>query len=244
MKRLFAFLLVLVLLTGTALAERLPDEQLVTYYEDSVFIGDSITRMFRNYIVNVVKKDHPDYFDDVKFYTAYSYQLYSASTRVLPKEKVALTYKGRDVTMYDIVKALKPSKLFILAGVNDKIGDKIEKGMEYIERIVSLVEKASPKTQVYFFSVTPTTARVEEKRPGVQSRWNAYNVELEKKCQELGAIYIDIATGLKNEEGFLDTKLSHDYEYHLNDDGNAVWLNTLLDFAQSEYEAERWAPAE
>lgn len=244
MKRLLAFLLVLILLTGSALADRLPDEQLVTYFKDSVFIGDSITRMFRNYIVNEVKKEHPDYFDETKFYTAYSFQLYSAAQRVLPKEKVALTYKGRDVTMYDIVKALKPDRLFILAGVNDKIGDRIEKGMEYVEKIVALAKKASPKTQVYFFSVTPTTARVEEKRPGLQSRWNAYNVELEKKCQELGVFYIDIATALKDEEGFLNTELSHDYEYHLNDAGNAIWLNTLLDFAQSEYEAGNWTPAE
>lgn len=253
MKRLFALLLGVMLLLGAAFAEqttdaeqtestRLPDDVLVTYYEHSVFVGDSLPRMFRNYVVNVVQKEHPDYFKDVKFYTAYSYQLYSATLRSPSSSKVNLTYKGGDTTLCRLMGALKPEKLFLLAGLNDKIGEKTEKGMEYIDKIMALMEEFSPETQVYFFSLTPVTAKVEKKRPNLQSKWDAYNEALEQKCAEVGAIYIDIATDLKGEDGLMKSGISHDGEYHLNDKGNAIWLQTLLDFAQSEYDALRWIP--
>ena len=243
MKRLLAILLFLVLLAGTAYAERLPDEQLVTYYNKSVFVGDSLPRMFRNYVVNTVQKKHPDYFKDTKFYTAYSYQLYTATLEHPANTKVNLTYKGSDITMCRLMKTLKPEKLFILAGLNDKIGEYPERGMKYIDKIMVLMEKYAPDTQVHFFSLTPVTAAVDKKRPRLQEKWDAYNELLKQKCEEVGASYIDIATDLKGENGFMKKGISHDGEYHLNDKGNAIWMQTLLDFAQSEYEAGRWAPA-
>jgi len=243
-KRFFALLICLVLLAGSACAERLPDEQLVTYYNKSVFVGDSLPRMFRNYVVNTVQKEHPDYFKDTKFYTAYSYQLYAASLEKPSSSKVNLTYKGYDIAMCRLMEKLQPEKLFILAGLNDKIGEKIDRGMEYIDKIMALMEKYAPDTQVYFFSLTPVTAAVEKKRPHLQEKWDAYNVALEQKCQEVGAIYIDIATDLKGENGFMKKGISHDGEYHLNDKGNAIWVQTLLDFAQGEYDANRWVPVD
>lgn len=242
MKRVIAFLFCLMLLVGTACAERLPDEQLVTYYNKSVFVGDSLPRMFRNYVVNTVQKEHPTYFADTKFFTAYSYQLYAATLEKPSTSKVNLTYKGSDIALCRLMEKLQPEKLFILAGLNDKIGEKPERGMAYIDKIMALMEKYSPDTQVYFFSLTPVTAAVEKKRPNLQEKWDAYNVLLEQKCQEVGAIYIDIATDLKGENGFMKKGISHDGEYHLNDKGNAIWVQTLLDYAQSRYDAGLWSP--
>lgn len=243
MKHLSILLICLLLAVSCAGAERLPDEQLVTYYSHSVFVGDSLPRMFRNYVVNIVQKEHPDYFKDTKFYTAYSYQLNSAAREYPAANKVNLTYKGSDITLCRLTETLKPEKVFILAGLNDRIGEYIDVGMGYVEKIMTLMEKYAPETQVYFFSLTPVTEKVEKSRPRLQEKWDAYNAALELKCQEVGAIYIDIATDLKGENGFMKQGISHDGEYHLNDKGNAIWVQTLLDFAQAEYEANRWAPA-
>lgn len=242
MKRLIAFLFCLFLMAGAACAEQLPEEELVKYYSKSVFVGDSLPRMFRNYVVNEVQKKHPDYFKDTKFFTAYSYQLYTATLVKPSSSRVNLVYRSSDITLCKLMEKLKPEKLFILAGLNDKIGERTEKGMEYIDKIMALMEEYAPDTQVYFFSLTPVTAKVETKRPKLQSKWDAYNVELEKKCAEVGAIYIDIATNLKGENGLMKKGISHDGEYHLNDKGNAIWFQTLLDFAQAEYDAGRWVP--
>ena len=55
---------------------------------------------------------------------------------------------------------------------------------------------------------------------------------------------MDLAAGLKDEDGFLPASLSSDGQYHLNKDGNDILARELLDFAQAEYEAGRWIPAE
>ena len=53
---------------------------------------------------------------------------------------------------------------------------------------------------------------------------------------------MEVAEPLKNEDGQLRFALSHDGLYHLNDDGNAILLRTLLDFAQTRYDAGLWTP--
>ena len=235
-------LVCLMLLAGAAHAERLPDEFLVTYFNNSVFVGDSLPRMFRNYVVNTVQKAHPDYFASTKFYTAYNYQLFTATQKQPPSSRTNLSYRGYDVSLCQLMERLQPEKLFILAGLNDNICDHSDRGMRYVAKIVELMEKYAPDTQVHFFSLTPVTAAVAKKRPNVQEKLDAYNALLEQKCQEVGAIYIDIATALKGEDGLMKVGISSDGEYHLDDEGNAIWLQTLLDFVQAQYESGNWVP--
>ncbi len=240
-RRLCALILCVLLLLGAAQAERLSDQQLMAYYQDAVVVGDSLPRMLKNYIAGKQEED-PAFFDGMRFFTYYSYKLRSAAREFPDEEEVNLVYKGADYTLCQLMNLLKPGKVFILAGLNDKIGEKPEKGMDYVDSIMALMEKHAPDTQVYFFSLSPVTYRVEEKRPNLQEKWNAYNALLKEKCAEVGALYVDIAEPLKNEKGLLPLSLSHDGEYHLNDDGNAIWVQILLDYAQSRYDAGCWSP--
>lgn len=70
LKRFLALLLCLFAVMGCAHAERLPDDQLITYYDNAVFVGDSLFELLRYHINGVVRKEHPQYFQGVKFYSA------------------------------------------------------------------------------------------------------------------------------------------------------------------------------
>lgn len=243
MKRLLCLLLLVLLTAGCAArAERLTDEQLVSYYDDALFVGDSLPRMLRNYIVPLQKKD-PGFFRGVRFYTAYNYQLSTAAKDRVFSQRVNLVYKGRERTLYELVTLLNPPKLFILAGLNDRSAFHPEKSMEYVRTIVTRMKETAPDTEVYFFSLPPVTAKVEKKNH-LQAKWDSYNELLKATCEETGAVYIDIATDLKGEDGLMIPGISSDGEFHLNDRGNAIWVQTLLDFAQSRYDAGLWQPAE
>ena len=69
MRKLCIILLALSLAAGicaaaaeeSAAKERLPDKVLMTYYDHSIFVGDSLIRMLRNYVKGVQKKD-PGFF--------------------------------------------------------------------------------------------------------------------------------------------------------------------------------------
>lgn len=240
-RRIGALVLCLLALGGAAGAERLSDQQLMSYYHNSVVVGDSIPRMLRNYIAGRQETD-PAFFEGMRFFTYYSYMLRSAAREEPVEEEVNLVLKGADYSLCQLMNELQPDKVFVLAGLNDKIGEKIDKGMEYVAEIMRLMAQYAPETKVYFFSLTPVTYRVAEERPKLPEQWNEYNARLRQKCGEVGALYVEIAEPLKNEDGLLPMALSHDGQYHLNDEGNAVWVQALLDYAQSRYDAGLWSP--
>ncbi len=219
-------------------ADRLPDETLMTYYDHSLFVGDSVVRMFRNYIKDVQKKD-PTYFSGIKFFSAYNYQLFTATMERTNSHRVNLTYKGSDATFAEIMNAEKPDRVFILAGLNERIHIHIDRANNYLPKIMALRDKYSPETEISFLSLTPVTQKVGAKR---QQGHDEYNIWLEKKCAEIGAAYIDISSRLKDETGFLPKRISNDGEYHLSTSGNAIFAQELLDYAQSQYDAGLWVP--
>lgn len=242
-KRLVFLLLLLLAVSvfcGSAGAERLPDETLMTYYDRAIFAGDSVICLFRNYVKEIRNAD-AGYFPGVKFYCAYSYQLQTASMEYVSanSERVHLTYKGSKATLAEIIRKEKPVRVFIHAGLNEYIHKHIDRAENYINKIMALRDKYSPETQVYFLSLTPVTKKVGNPR---QELHDQYNVWLSQKCAEAGAFFVDITTPVKGEDGFLPKTLSRDNEYHLNNKGNAIFAQTLLDFAQAQYEAGLWTP--
>ena len=223
-------------------AEKLTQAQLISYYDNAVFVGDSITAQLLVYMRETQRKD-PDFFPKVKFLTAQSYSLYTASRKNLLSGKPNLKYRGEEMPLCRILKELKPSKALILLGTNDYIGETIEKGITYDERIIDLAAEFAPDTQIIFESLTPVT-RAFCKRKDYRALWDNYNEALEKMCAERDVPYIDISTALKDEEGYLRENLSSDGKYHLKPEGLQLWLDALLDFAQNEYDQGRWTPEE
>lgn len=225
-------------------AGRLPDSVLMRYYEGSIFVGDSLIRMFRNYVKDIRAKD-PSFFPGVRFYSAYNYQLRAASREKASEQSslVNLLYKSKWCTMAEIMQGEQPPRLFLLAGLNDKIYDHLDRADDYLEKIAALRDGLAPDTALYFLSLTPVT-RVAEKKYHLSAKISAYNAWLERKCGELGAVYVDIATDLKDEKGLLPMAISHDGYFHLEEVGYDVVVRTLLDFAQREYELGRWTPPE
>ncbi len=241
MKRLLALLLILVCLAPCALAERLDDETLLSYYDDSIFFGDSIMQGFRRYR-SAVRQTDPDFLEGIEVVCTASISLYEGSRRGLQENR--FRYRGVDRSMYQITQQIGPKKVFILLGLNDPVGIKIDKAIGWIRDIARNMEEFAPGTQLCFFSLTPVTpgyCRTKE-RPGYQDKVDEYNIRLQEVCQELGAEYIDIATALKDEDGYLTDALSSDKICHLNDDGVVVWLRAMCDYAQDRYDQGLWVP--
>lgn len=243
LKRFLALLLCLFAVMGCAHAERLPDDQLITYYDNAVFVGDSLFELLRYHINGVVRKEHPQYFQGVKFYSAHGFKLATAAMTYPSHTEANLMYKGRAATVQDIMRLTQPDKVFFQVGMNDRIGNDVEAGLLYVETLNALIHEVSPNTKIHYFSLTPVTAPINIKEPNRQIKRDGYNAALEEKCRQLGVHYIEVAAFLKDAEGLLDPKLATDDGYHLNDKGNTIWIQKMLDFAQTQYEAGQWAPA-
>ena len=243
MKRVAALGLLLILFTGflfSGEAETLTRNQLSSFYQGAFFIGDSITEQLKGY-VRSLQQEEPDFFPGITFLTAQSYCLYTASRKNLLPEKANLKSRGKEMPLWEILKDRKPTKALILLGVNDYIGKTIEKGMDYDNRILDLAQKHAPDTEVIFLSLTPVTKSFC-KREDYRTLWDNYNAALKGLCLLRGVPYIDIATRMKDEDGYLKKSYSNDGKYHLNAEGLDLWIEALLEYAQSQYDQGLWQP--
>jgi len=245
MRRILCFFMLWALLLcclPAARGEALTEEQLLSYYDGCVFVGDSITRQLRVYILEKQKTD-PGFMKNTKFLVTQSYFLYTASLKNLRKDANNLIYRGTEMPLCRILGEMKPKRALILLGVNDYIGEQIEKGIGYCERIIDRAAEFSPDTQIIFESLTPVTERFC-RRKDYRTMWDQYNAALEEMCARRGVGYVDIATPLKDEEGYLRKEYSSDGKYHLKDKGLQLWLDTLADYARQQYEQGLWTPDE
>ena len=246
MKRLFILFFCALMAVSAAAAEDaparepLPDAALYAYYDRSLIVGDSLIVIFRNH-VRVEQSENPAFFAGARFYAVASYTLRTATHESASGSGPHLKYSGMDVSLAWLMGELKPRRVFLHAGLNDDIHDHIDRADEWIDKIMALRDRYSPDTEMGFFSLTPVTRKIGPRR---QRLHDEYNVWLEEKCAAVGAVFVDIASGLKGEDGFLRDDLSSDGEFHLNGRGNAIWAREMLDFARSRYEAGLWDPAE
>ncbi len=141
---------------------------------------------------------------------------------------------GGDITfgilkrLDDVVKR-KPSKVFLLIGINDiskNIPDEVI--MENIFSIVSRIRGGSPKTQIYVQSIFPLNPSFE-KFPANYDKQDhvvTLNTQLKKFADRLKYTFVDLYPEFLDKENRLNAKYSTD-GLHLNAAGYGHWVSIL-----------------
>lgn len=240
--RLIAFILVFACIPFAS-AERLDDNTLLSFYDDSVFFGDSRMEAFKHY-VDAMQQEDETFLGKTTIIAAASISLFVASRPFPAGGDYQYYYQGRLLSMYAVAERANPKKIFILLGLNDPIAAKPDNGITYAKLIISIMKETVPDATVYFFSETPVTEYFGEKkeRPEYQDQLDIYNPMLKEACEENGARYIELAEALKGEDNFLVLDYSSDKICHLNENGIAVWIQCMKDYAQEQYDLGLWDP--
>lgn len=156
-----------------------------------------------------------------------------------PKQKMQNRGIGGDkvygmIDRMPFVADAQPSKIFVMAGVNDLIFtqvtlDQLEN--EYKE-LLQIVKKHSPKTKIYIQSVLPVN---EGKEVGnnkffkdKNGRISDFNTRLKAIAKDLNLPYIDVHNRLLK-----DNELNEEYTFdgiHLNEKGYAAWIELLNNY--------------
>ncbi|MBQ7183031.1 MAG: hypothetical protein IJR97_03525 [Clostridia bacterium] len=232
-RKICAVLLFLsLLLTVCAHAEETAEEDTRDKYEiffdHTVFLGDSVTTQLRTYARE--KKLLPG----AKFLCVTNYNLGLACRTSLNDAEAQLTLRGMRVTTPEGLKMLQAEKVFILLGLNDHAGSNLTVDMERYSRIIDHIRKVLPDVMIVAQTVTPIQKRLQGKTLN-QENMNSFNEALEALCAEKGVYFLDIASPLKDEEGFLNTAYARDRSdnVHLNDAGLKVWTDTLYAFTDA-----------
>lgn len=148
-------------------------------------------------------------------------------------------FENIDVCILD----LKPARLFINIGTND-LSDPtvtIDALIENYEKILAIVEKALPKTEIYLMAYYPVNyeAAAEEMKECLKirnnSRINEANQRVEELARRRGEKYIDVNRKLRDEAGRLKAEFTIE-GMHINEKGyRAIFPDFLTYICEPEW---------
>ena len=134
---------------------------------------------------------------------------------------------------------LKPACIFINIGTNDlNLPDYTEEGLIGRYRtIIRRIREHLPGTRIYMLAYYPVNPVVAEGNPWMEealrvrsnARIRSANLAVQKLAEEMGARYLDLNDGLRDQAGNLKAEFTVE-GMHMYADGYAAVLDALLPF--------------
>lgn len=195
-------------------------EDNTAFFDDAVFIGDSVTYMLYNYeMAN-------DVLGDVQFLVRGSYSAFHAVNNTM-----LINYQGISMRLPEAIAATGAKKAFFMLGTNDIGAYGIEKTMDNWNTMIARIRELVPDIEIYIQSMTPVWTGGEK---GGLNNPNAdqFNEELKVFALDNNCTYVDIASYMKDATGGMAQKYCSDEYVHLTELGAQVWIKVLKSFAE------------
>jgi len=169
------------------------------YFNDAVFIGDSISLGFKIYNVlppaNVIAER----------------SVHVSS--IANDQPVYKTVAGKDITLFNAMKGLKvkPKKIYVLLGTNSLPWLANDEHIGYYEKVIDRLIKEYPEAVIYIQSVTPITKGAEDfykskKQDFDNAKVRDFNQKLYDLAKKKKLYYLDIRAVLVDKKGELSTE--------------------------------------
>jgi len=196
-----------------------------TYFDDAVFIGDSISEGLQVETVYLKNTFKINYFGKAHFLTAQNFGLFNALKGVnLP------LYKGEKQPIWDSVGQMDITKIYICLGMNDLVSYPIDEIVSNYQKVIKKLLNAKPGAKIFIQSVTPITRSEEKNRAHkliTRARLNELNHALFKMAEKKGYYYLDVSSAIKDKQGFLADKETWDLTCHMRPEALKRWIGYL-----------------
>ena len=195
------------------------------YFDDVVFIGDSISLGLTYYEAS------NDVLGKAQFLTAGSLSATNALWPVSDKS-VHPRYNGTKMKLEQSVPLTGAKKVYIMLGMNDINNVGIDKAFANFKTLCSNIHKAAPKTVFYIESVTPR-ANLGSMNPTsglTNANITRYNKMLARYANEQGWYFINVASVMFDSNGYLKREYCSDPSsmgMHFASKGCAAWVDYL-----------------
>ncbi len=201
-----------------ALAPVITPDPVEVFLSQSAFVGNSVGEGLTMY--NNAKGKVP--LGNATMLTRVSYSFYAdkkGMSKYLPK------YAGTPMRAKDAIKKSGALYVFICMGTNDLVGNSsAENAFAKYQEYLDGIRAENPLVTVFIESCTPT-------RPGSNvnnTKVTALNAYMKSYCDKFPNMnYVDIATPLMDEKGYLSAGLSSDGSLHLTNKAYEIWANTI-----------------
>ena len=207
----------------------LTKEELNAFWDESVFIGDSVTLGLRNYVVGQRNKD-VECLSGAQFLAMGNMSYTNSLPAIGTHDSYHPKYQGKTVTIEDGVRLTGAKNVFIMLGMNDFYAYSIEIGLESAQEVVARIKEECPDAEIFIESVTPT---LYDHKVFNNENINIFNEDMKTLCEENGWTYVDVASVMKDADGGFKGEYCSDPEdigVHMNAEGCAAWIDYLNEF--------------
>lgn len=208
-----------------------------SYFNDAVFIGDSISYGFELYVTEK-RANGETVLGEAQFLTSGSLS-YGNSLWDVSDESVHPTYNGVKMKLEDAIAQIKPGKIYILLGTNDVALYGVEQTIANADTEISRMLEASPGAEIFIMSTTPKYSPAESDVDGALNNADidALNVAMRNFAVEKGYNFMNIAPLFKDETGGLAADYCSDKEgmgIHFTSAAYDIWLNFLYTYGKQQ----------
>lgn len=163
----------------------LPQTYNKDYFKDDLFIGDSIFTGLHLY----------NYLDANNVYAA-----------VGLNPESALTHQEEGITCVQKAQTMQPRNIYIMLGTNGLAFFDTSYMAKSMLSLIEALEQACPTAKICILSIPPVTKAHDAEGAETMQKVKSYNEELRKYCTQGGYTFIDICSGLVDEEGYFSSK--------------------------------------
>ncbi len=191
----------------------------ISYFDDAVFMGDSLADGFKAYSQSLDLKN--------------SGAVYLTQRSTTPKTflvETAMVDAGRGlVSVWPVIDQRQPGKIYVTLGTNALMGADPQDIIESYSQLVDKLKERAPGATIYITTVTPTTAEKATSEPRLSfDRIYRLNNLIATMCNEKGVNLINLYEVLKNQSGYLREDLAYGDGIHLTPNGYRMWLDYLI----------------
>ena len=192
----------------------------LSYFEDAVFVGDSLTEGLREYasiensIANIAT------FISAKNQTPKSFL---EGVIVFP-DNYRPTQNGVEAIVSE-----NPGKVYITLGTNALTFMNRQQLIYYYDQLLTALQEQLPDTIFYVCSITPTTVGEASRRPVFSyDAVYAANNEIAMMASLKGMHYINLHEVLAGDDGYLKQEYAYSDGIHLRPDTYTLWIQYLM----------------
>lgn len=210
-------------------------EQLEAYFEDAVFIGDSIMEKVRLHVAK--NRTQGPMLGNAQFLTS-TVGVSVAGLLEGEKNGPFYRYNGENQPLLQILSQMECKRVFLQLGLNDMaaVNPVVERSIEQYSQLIDLLQSTVPDAEIIVITNPPKVAStwLPDYTPN-RNFGNALISEfvdaLVQMCNDRGIPCVDAHTALQDANGALPDKYCSDGFVHLTDEGAKVVVEELYRFA-------------
>lgn len=211
-----------VLQSANRLPQMSPEGETCDFFDDAVFIGDSITYTLW-YQAEATKT-----IGEASFLVRGGCSL---NGFVLGYYKI--TYHGVEMELDDAIALTGAKKVFFMMGQNDLSYRTIDETMGSWEEVLASLRESDPSLDIYIQSLVPEW-KEQNASNAKNEKIQEYNERLKTFAEENGCHFVEIAAYFRDNTNRMAKEYTSDYTIHINFDGADIWMQVLRAYAREQ----------